>query len=340
MKSIPYIPETAPFSPEQRAWLNGFLAGLLANATPPDTPAVASPPAEPLLILFGSQTGTAEGLAGRIAKEARQRGFAPQVLPLNDCQPNALALAAKAIIISSTWGEGDPPDNAANFWSWLNSEAAPRLEQLHFGVLGLGDKNYPDFCGASKKFDDRFEALGARRLLPRGECDVEYEAVAKDWLTGLWLKLSDGKTPPSLKTNGHPVAEKAPAFGKANPFPARLLRNICLNKPGSSKEVRHHEISLEGSGLAYEAGDALGVLPANCPVLVDEVIAALHCSGDEWVKVGENEMPLRDALLRQLDITKPALPFLETIARRAPGCELLPLLAAERAADLKQWLWG
>src|SRR5665213_3294582 len=98
MKSIPYIPETAPFSPEQRAWLNGFLAGLLANATPPDTPAVASPPAEPLLILFGSQTGTAEGLAGRIAKEARQRGFAPQVLPLNDCQPNALALAAKAII--------------------------------------------------------------------------------------------------------------------------------------------------------------------------------------------------------------------------------------------------
>jgi sulfite reductase (NADPH) flavoprotein alpha-component len=350
MKTIPYIPETAPFSAEQRAWLNGFLAGLLANADPgeiPTPPPAAPKNEEPLLILFGSQTGTAEALAGRIAKEARQRGFSPTVLPLNECEPGSLTQAAKALVITSTWGEGDPPDNATNFWSWLKSDKAPRLEQLRFAVLGLGDTNYADFCGASKKFDARLEALGARRLVPRGECDVEYETVAKKWLDGLWKKLSNGA--PSPETNGHsgpmPVknghasADK-PAYHKSNPFPARLLKNVCLNKSGSSKEVRHYELSLQGSGLAYEVGDALGVMPINCPAVVDEVITALRCKGDELVKLGEMETPLREALLRQLDITKPPPALLEAVAKRVPGCELAPLLLADRAPDLKQWLWG
>jgi sulfite reductase (NADPH) flavoprotein alpha-component len=252
------------------------------------------------------------------------------------------------IIITSTWGEGDPPDNATDFWSWLRSDTAPRLEQLRFAVLGLGDKNYADFCGASKKFDTRLEALGAHRLISRGECDVEYEPTAKDWLARLWEKLSNGAVPspetnghasPVLKNNGHSVAEK-PGFSRSNPFPARLLKNVCLNKPGSSKEVRHHEISLQGSGLAYEAGDALGVMPLNCPTVVHEIIAALQCDGDDLVKIAETEMPLRDALLRQLEITKPPQALLEAIAQRAPDCEIAPLLSPDRAPDLKQWLWG
>ena len=171
---LPYIPETAPFTPEQRAWLNGFLAGLFASSPGigvPQLNGVAEPPknAEPLLILFGSQTGTAEGLAKKVAKESQQRGFAPKVLALNDYESANLPAVNKAVIISSTWGDGEPPDNAANFWSWLNAETAPRLENLNFAVLGLGDKNYSDFCGASKKFDTRLESLGAKRLVPRGE---------------------------------------------------------------------------------------------------------------------------------------------------------------------------
>ena len=177
MTHIPYVPETAPFTPEQRAWLNGFLAGLFANGIAPQT---ASPflakPAEPLLVLFGSQTGTAEALAQEFAVQARQHGFAPQVFPLSDFQHANLAAGGKAIIISSTWGDGDPPDNAVAFWSWLTSDSAPRLENLRFAVLGLGDRNYPDFCGASKKFDSRLAELGASRLIPRGECDVERNA--------------------------------------------------------------------------------------------------------------------------------------------------------------------
>jgi sulfite reductase (NADPH) flavoprotein alpha-component len=348
MTKIPYIPETAPFNLEQRAWLNGFLAGLFASGDSSGAAQTNGAPkkaGEPLPILFGSQTGTAEGLAKRIAKDAEQRGFAPVVLPLNDHAQADLARGGKAIIISSTWGDGDPPDNAANFWSWLQADA-PRLGHLQFAVLGLGDKNYSDFCGAAKKFDSRLENLGARRLVPRGECDVDYESSAKTWVDGLWEKLvpgangangvhtTNGHAP---QTNGH--AAKC-AFDKSNPFPAKLLKNVLLNKPGSVKEVRHYELSLEGSGLTYEAGDALGIVPANCPALVDELLALLGCTGDEVVPVGDATLPFREALTRHFDICKPSQELLAAVAIRAPNSELAPLLVADRRDDLKKWLWG
>jgi sulfite reductase (NADPH) flavoprotein alpha-component len=349
MNQIPYIPETAPFTAEQRAWLNGFLAGLYAHTPGNAAPAIVTPPksSEPLLILFGSQTGTAEGLAKRLAKESEQRGFSPSVLELNEYEKANLPAAQKAIIISSTWGDGDPPDNALNFWSWLSADAAPRLENLHYAVLGLGDKNYSEFCGASKKFDSRLEALGARRLLPRGECDVDYEAPAKAWTESLWEKLtSPGQVESkslciasggSLREN---PARNGSSWSKTNPFPARLLARQLLNRPGSAKEVYHHEISLEGSGLAYEPGDALGVAPKNCPTLVNSLLDALNCTGDEPVKIGETNQPLREALTSHYEITKPGVEVLTAVAKAAPDCELRALLAPDRADDLKKWLWG
>ncbi len=350
MTQIPFIPETAPFTNEQRAWLNGFLAGLL-SPSPPGQPlpgqrnGVLQPPGEPLLVLYGSQTGTAEGLAKKLAKEAQSRGFGPKILPLNDCEPTTLAQAPKAVIISSTWGDGDPPDNAVKFWSWLGAENAPRLEKLQYAVLGLGDRNYSDFCGASKKFDARLEALGAKRLIPRGECDVEYEAAAKGWVDGLWEKLGDAgqasSLSPSASVNGSSKNGHATlAFSKSNPFPARLIKNVLLNKPGSAKEVRHYELDLNGSGLTYEAGDALGVMPMNCSELVNHLLDLLNCKGDETVKVGDLTASLREALARQFDITKPSRELLAAVARIVPDSELAPLLAPERTADLKQWLWG
>ena len=358
MTPIPYIPETAPFTPEQRAWLNGFLAGLLANQNAgqpaPQLPAGPAANAEPLLVLFGSQTGSAEGLAKRIAKESQTRGFAPQILALNDYEQANLATGGKAIIISSTWGDGEPPDNAVNFWSWLNAESAPRLENLHFAVLGLGDKNYSDFCGASKKFDTRLEALGAKRLAPRVECDVDYEAAANSWIEGLWGKLgsngapasgpagSNGATKHAGSETGAPIVNGvgSSAYGKSNPFPARLLKNVLLNKPGSAKEVRHYEISLASSGLNYEAGDALGVVPANCHELVGHLLVTLRCPGDELVTVGEQTLPLCEALTGHYDITKPSQELLAAVAKAAPSSELAPLVVTERRDELKKWLWG
>ncbi|MGH7968693.1 MAG: flavodoxin domain-containing protein, partial [Limisphaerales bacterium] len=269
MSQVPFIPDTAPFTVEQRAWLNGFLAGLFSREPAGQTLPGASPAngqpsklGEPLFILFGSQTGTAEGLAKSCAKEAAQRGFAPKVLALDDYEQANLASGGKAIIVSSTWGEGDPPDNAAGFWSWLNSAAAPQLEELEFAVLGLGDKNYSDFCGASKKFDARLKSLGAKRLVPRGECDVDYEPAAKSWMSALWDKLapspgSGDQTEASLGLSGgvssatRSSTSPGQAYSRNNPFPARLLRNVLLSGPGSDKEVRHYEISLAESGLMY-----------------------------------------------------------------------------------------
>jgi sulfite reductase (NADPH) flavoprotein alpha-component len=356
MRQIPVIPEDAPFNTEQRLWLNGFLAGYFSRAAIPDMaalPSAPAKPAEPLLILFGSQTGTAEGLARRVAKESQQRGFAPRVLALNEFEQADLAQAGKALIISSTWGEGEPPDNAVNFWSWLKADTAPRLENLQFAVLGLGDKNYSDFCGASRKFDSRLDALGAKRLVDRGECDADYETSARTWIDTLWSKLGD-VSQPNGATNGtsHNIATNGTtatngngkgvsfSYGKSNPFPARLLKNVLLNKPGSSKEVRHYEISLEGSGLSYETGDALGVIPANCPELVNDVLTALRASGNEEITFGQNALSLREAFTRHLDICKPTQELLATVAQRASTSPLPVLLTQEKRAELKDWLWG
>ena len=357
MTNIPYIPESAPFNAEQRAWLNGFLAGLFSQV-PGGTPApYAAPPkmGEPLLVLFGSQTGSAEGLAKKLAKESESRGFMPKLAALNDFESAGLTTAKKAVIISSTWGDGEPPDNAVNFWNWIKADSAPRLENLNFAVLGLGDKNYSDFCGASKKFDARLEALGAKRVTPRGECDVDYEGAAKTWVDGLWDRLSErgaGSPQPAAAANGangahgvtHPAGEAngatLPAYGKSNPFPAKLIKNALLNKPGSGKEVRHYEIALNGSGLTYEAGDALGVVPVNCSALVDDVIAALKADPNENVKFGNNIMSLREALTHHLDINKPSQEMLAAVAKAAPQSELPMLLAPEKRDDLKKWLWG
>lgn len=359
MTNIPYIPESAPFNAEQRAWLNGFLAGLFSQV-PGGTPAPqinAAPlkTGEPLLVLFGSQTGSAEGLAKKLAKDSESRGFMPKLAALNDFESVGLTTARKAVIISSTWGDGEPPDNALNFWNWIKADSAPRLENLNFAVLGLGDKNYSDFCGASKKFDARLEALGAKRLASRGECDVDYESSAKAWIDGLWDKLSEGgagSPQPAAAANGangahgvtHPASEangaSKPAYGKSNPFPAKLLKNVLLNKPGSGKEVRHYEIALNSSGLTYEAGDALGVVPVNCPELVDDIVAALKAKPDENVKFGDNIMSLREALTHHFDITKPSQEMLAAVAKAAPQSELAALIAPEKREDLKKWLWG
>ena len=213
--AIPALPENAPFSPEQRAWLNGFLAGVFYDHGGPGSAASAGAapvaPKLPLLVAFGSQTGSAQGLAKRFAKEAETRGFATRVKELNAVSLADLAAEARAVLITSTWGDGDAPDNAAAFWAGLSADTAPRLEGLSFAVLGLGDKNYADFCGAAKKFDDRLAHLGAKRIVPRAECDVDYEAAAKAWIESLWPAMAEVSGPQivTAKSADAPVAQPA-----------------------------------------------------------------------------------------------------------------------------------
>lgn len=344
---IPFIPDTAPFTPGQRQWLNGYLAGFFSDAgslTAASFAPAPGAPSKPLLILFGSQTGTSEGLAKKTVKAAASRGFAPKLVCMEKHDTVDFAKEENVLVITSTYGDGEPPDSAQAFWSWLKSESAPRLENLRFSVLALGDTNYPAFCQFGKLCDERLEQLGAKRVHPRVDCDVEYDEPAKVWTDGVFAALAgtSGDTtaanPPSAIRDGQ---SEETGYSKKNPFPARLLTNRLLNAPGSGKEVRHFEISLEGSGLEYEVGDALGVLPANCPTLVSDLLAVLGCDGEEAVKTADGaETPLRFALAQHYDITRPSPELLEAAAGRNPSGELAALLDPARKDDLKRWLYG
>ncbi len=355
---VPFIPNSAPFTTEQRAWLNGFLAGLFANADVGDAEAAtaAALPAKPLLVLFGSQTGTAEGLAKKLATEAGKRGFKARALDMNAFASVDFKQEQRLVIITSTWGDGDPPDNATAFWNHLNSEQAPRLEHLYFSVLALGDKNYSDFCGAGKKFDNRLEQLGGKRVHPRTDCDTDYESTALAWMENLWPALSqnDNSAPPTSTADLVPAAmgddafaqkssavATALAYNRNNPFPARLLTNRKLNAPASAKDTRHLEISLSGSGLTYEVGDALGVLPSNCHELVTELLKALDYDGEEAVKNPQGEeTSLRTALLRHFVVTQIPPSLLQHFSEQTKDTELKRLLEPANKPELDKFLYG
>ncbi len=309
--SIPLIPENAPFTAEQRAWLNGFLAGMLSRDAQPagsGSDAAASS-ATPLLIAFGSQSGNAESLAKRLAKEAAGRGFAAGVAELDSLQAADLQRQSNLILVTSTWGEGEMPDNAAGFWEQLNQNgSSPNLQGLRYGVLALGDRNYGDtFCLAGKLLDQRLAELGATRLLERADCDVDFDEPAARWASHAWNAFgeNDRHSPnPSDAVAAIPTPT-ASGYSKKNPFPAPLLVCERLNAAGSAKDTRHIAFSLAGSELAYEVGDALGVLAQNDPLMVDGIIAAHGFDASALVALPDGgEAPLREALIKHYDCRK------------------------------------
>lgn len=352
MTLVPFLPETAPFSAEQRAWLNGYLAGLFSRA-PADPRAAAlaqhasRPTASslsPLTILFGSQTGTAEALAKRAAKEAGKRGFAATSLDMAQVDVSRLAAETNVLVITSTYGDGEPPDNAKSLHSalaGLQSGTAPRLPSLRYTVCGLGDTNYTQFCKCAQDFDTLLEKHGATRVSPRVDCDLDYEAKFASWLDAALSALSPNSTasarpPAPAPASGQPatqlIAADAP-YTRANPYHARVLTSRRLSGAGSTKQVHHVEIALDESGLMYEAGDALGVVPHNCPDLVDEVLAALGCDGEEAVPAPNGStVPLRRALSELYDLGKPSQELLACFGSTGGGVAV----ATHHVIDLLQ----
>ncbi len=322
---VPLIPDTAPFTPEQRAWLNGFFAGAFSRTNSSQPSALTSQTAlSPLTILFGSQTGTAEGLARKVAKEAGKRGFAPTILDMAQTDLAKLSSEKNLLVITSTYGDGEPPDNAKALHTALksaaeSSTASVQLPTLRYSVCALGDTNYAQFCQCGKDFDSWLEKLGALRTSPRVDCDLDYDAAFTKWMDESLKTLGSGVggalRPDIAPESGHkaPPTENEPAYSKKNPFPAALLAVRNLNGAGSAKEVNHVEFSLEGSGLVYEAGDALGVVPQNCPALVADVLTALGCDGEEAVPAAGTEMPLRRALTECYCLGKPSADLLSLV---------------------------
>lgn len=347
---------------DQLIWASGYLAGLAAGRGAAERPvahaltahAVASGPAavlpaaaaaepsaeeSPWLILYATETGNCRRIAQALDQQMREAGLATQVVNLHDYDPKALRRAKQATFVVATHGLGDPPEGTEPFFTFLRSDRAPKLEQLRYSVLALGDSSYEEFCAIGRELDERLEALGARRIHDRAECDVDFDDTANAWREGVLRAIKDSapKEPRLAVASLHPAHGAAPepqraAFDRANPFPAEVLVNQKITARDSSKDVRHIEISLEGSELAYQPGDAIGIWPENPPELADALIGLLKLDAEAEVRVGNEATSLRDALLRRLEITKLSRGFAQAYAEAAKAEELKAVLASSEAA--------
>jgi sulfite reductase (NADPH) flavoprotein alpha-component len=307
MSKLTSLPQTAPFAPEQiaaldqvigaasvvqRAWLSGFLAGLDAAEAKPALAATAPEQKPKLLILYATESGNSEALANKAKQDAAKRGFAARVLDMADADVQSLKSAGTVIAIVSTWGDGEPPQRAAPFFRALMGEGAPRLEGVKFAVLALGDSSYAQFCETGRQFDARFEALGATRAAERIELDLDYEPAAKTWLNETLALLA----PADAGSVIHVDFQKPlpAAASKTAPFTAEISAHHKLTSDRAESETYHVELSLAGSGLSYEPGDALAVLAENSAALVAAVQKAAGLGSDAT---------LTEALTRTHDIS-------------------------------------
>ena len=340
---IPYIPEDAPFNGDQKYWLAGFLAGLhsrLLVLEDKQQPAAGTSAAATtqLHILYGSQTGNAEALAQTAAKSARAKGLVPVVQALGDVDLDVFATMRHVLIVTSTYGEGEMPDNAQLFWDAISASTAPRLEQMHFAVLAIGDTGYDGFCQAGKFIDMRLEQLGAKRVVDRIDCDIDFEEPSSEWLNSSMPQFAASAGSSGTVLESAPEAPVIPGSNKSNPYAAALITNKRLSGEQSAKDIRHFEFDLSDSGLKYEAGDALGVIPVNEPSLVSLLLTQLNA--DYETPVPGFDRSLGDLLTYQFEISEPSRKLIEWVGQNTTNQELRHVLQHDDKDALGVWLWG
>ncbi len=333
------IPNNAPYSDTQRAWLTGFFAGMHSHLLQ-STGVNQTAHARVINILYGTQTGTSESVANDAADLAKTHGLNPIVKSMDEVEIAEMAVMDYLLIITSTYGEGEMPDNAQMLWEAVNSENTPHFENTHYSILALGDTSYDLFCQAGIDWDLRLEALGAKRLYQRIDCDVDFEVSAENWISSVIPLMSEGSTVNLMDKDKESSVNNKPQYNRKNPFPATMTLNKIITAENSSKETRHYEISIVGSGLSYEAGDALCVIPTNCPELVDNIIKAISCKGDEEEPVKGELMSLREALRTHFEIKLPSKELIEEIAKRSGDQVLNELLNSDDKNQLTDYLWG
>ncbi|WP_462170484.1 assimilatory sulfite reductase (NADPH) flavoprotein subunit [Pseudoalteromonas xiamenensis] len=327
----------AELNPIQQAWVSGYLAASANSASLGGiAPVAAAGESASLTILYGSQTGNAKGVANKLKEQAESRGLAVQLVNMADYKPANLKKEKFIAIAVSTYGEGEPPEPAETLHAFLASKKAPKLEGVKIAVLGLGDTSYEFFCQTAKDFETRLSALGAEVLHPRADLDVDYDAEAATWITGALdafeplIKAQAGAQ--TVAANPFAVSASVESqYTKQNPFDAELSVVQKITGRDSTKDVRHIEISLEGSGITYQPGDSLGVYFLNDEARVEEIIALLKLDASTLVNVADEQITLRDALIEKLELTQSYPGFVEKYAQATNSADL-QAVAVDKAA--------
>jgi sulfite reductase (NADPH) flavoprotein alpha-component len=292
-----------------------------------------------LTIVYGSQTGNSRRIAERLGRAAEAAGLAARVYASGNYPLKDLARERLLVVVVSTQGDGDPPDDARGFMEYIASRRAPRLEQLSFSVLALGDSSYPKYCETGRQVDERLAALGAKRLVDRVDCDVDYETLAAPWLERVvnGAREEIGGQVIATVTRLRPASPE-PQYSREQPFAAEVIANQAITGRGATRAVRHLEISLAGSGLTYAPGDALGVWHENPPAVVHEVLQALRLDAEQSVEIDGAVKPVRDWLATSRELTRLTRPFLALQAGRSQDAALAAVLQPGQEAALRHTL--
>lgn len=338
-----FLPPDAPFSPLQRAWLDGLFAGLFAPVAVGPQAGLATPPlTPPLTVVYASQTGTAEGLAKKLVRAARAKGLTAKAVDIERLDLAAFAGFGRVLVVASTHGEGAPPDAAIAFSRLLAEASGTPLAGVSYAVLALGDRSYTHFCGFGVHLDRRLAELGAARLTERVECDVDIDepfALFRDRVLALLTATEMAATPAGEEEAD--ADEPAERWSRNRPFMAPLLGQFVLNGPGSDKETRHVVLSLKGSDIAYEPGDALGMLAANDPAAVAAVLEATGLSAEAMVEMEKaGPHPLGEVLTHRLTIGKLAHATVLQFQGMAESPRLAELLEPDNVTAREAYLWG
>lgn len=341
---------------EQALWLSGYFAGLdhgLREAGGADegrqpTPQQSAPgsadiAARTITILYGSETGNGADLASRLGAALRSEGLAPSVVDMANYKTRQLKAERDLLIVTSTHGEGDAPATALDFFEYVEGNKAPSLEGMRFAVLALGDSTYEQYCEAGRRLDRRLAELGATRFIARVDCDVDFDDAAAEWIEAVTAEL---RLPNEGRSSGGGAADvtvqsttSAALTDQRHPFQGSIIENIVLTGRGSSKETRHIEVSLAGSGLSFEPGDALGVVPRNDPKLVEALLETLRLSPDADVSVKDKTVSLSQALSEECEITVGTTRFINRWAEMTGAKDLIALQGKEQAEARSDFLF-
>ncbi|MCG7490602.1 assimilatory sulfite reductase (NADPH) flavoprotein subunit [Vibrio sp. Of14-4] len=330
---------TSELSPQQLAWVSGYFWGLsqaqspaLTQGAPNAQMVLAAKPAGKLSIIFASQTGNAKGVAETLEQEARAQGIAVDLFDASDYKGKQLAKETHVIIVASTNGEGEAPDNAIELHEFLQSKKAPKLPNLQYGVIALGDSSYEFFCQTGKDFDAYLSKLGATAFIERLDCDVDYEADAASWRKQALDKVKQDLATTNSEADvvqlplGQTASQSPSPYNKIHPFAATLLTNQKITGRDSGKDVRHIEIDLEGSGLSYQPGDALGVWYENSSELASAILTKVGLSGVESIELDGESLSIHSALVSHFEITAANPQFVTKFAQASASQKLLKLI--------------